>query len=245
MSTRGKLLTVAAFAAAFAYVEASCVVYLREIYGIEDIVRDMPQRADRLTAIEIGREAMTMVMLLTAACVAGRRLQDRAGYFVLAFGAWDVAYYGWLALIEGWPRSPLDWDVLFLIPLPWWGPVIAPASIAAVMCIGGAAAVVQVDRGIEWRLTRANVALAAAGIAIVLYTFMADAIAAVPDGERAIREVRPTEFMWPLFLLGFAIMSWAGLRTTWPAESRVLLLSPRGRGGAEFAPATTSDSLAG
>jgi hypothetical protein len=217
-------LTIVAFAAAFAYVEAACVVYLRESYGIDDVVRDLPQRADRLTAIEIGREAATIVILLTAACVTGRRLQDRAGYFVLAFGAWDIAYYGWLTLIEGWPRSPLDWDVLFLIPLPWWGPVIAPVMIAAVMCIGGAAAVMQIERGIAWRLTRANVALAAIGVSIVLYTFMADAIAAIPDGAAAINDVRPSAFMWPLFVLGYALLSWAGLRATWPAESRILLV---------------------
>ena len=234
MSTRGKLLTIIAFGAAFAYVEAACVVYLREIYGIDDLVRDMPHRFDRITAVEIGRESATLAMLLTAAIVAGRRLQDRAGYFVLAFGAWDIAYYAWLALIEGWPRSPLDWDVLFLIPLPWWGPVIAPASIAAMMCIGGGAAVMQAERGIEWRLTRANVALAALGIAIVLYTFMADAIAGLPDGTSAVNDVRPSSFQWPLFLLGFAILSWAGLRATWPAESRVLLVSStRTRGDAD------------
>ena len=26
----------------------------------------------------------------------------------------------------GWPETVLDWDILFLLPLPWWGPVIAP-----------------------------------------------------------------------------------------------------------------------
>jgi hypothetical protein len=231
MSSRARIALIVAFAAAFAYVEAACVVYLREAYGVEDIVRDLPRQADRLTAIEIGREASTIVMLLASACIAGRRLQDRAGYFALAFGAWDIAYYGWLALIEGWPRSPLDWDVLFLIPLPWWGPLLAPVSIAAVMCLGGAASVQQVDRGIEWRLSRANIALAAAGIAIVLYTFMADAIAALPDGAAAVQEVRPSAFPWPLFVLGFAAMSWAGLRATWPGESRILRI--------EFEPQST------
>jgi hypothetical protein len=222
MSARTKLALVALYAVAMAYVEAAAVAYLRESYGIDDIVRDLPERADRLTVIEVGREAATMVMLLVVGCVAGRRLQDRIGYFVLAFGAWDIAYYGWLALFEGWPRSPLDWDVLFLIPLPWWGPVLAPAAIAAMMCIGGAAAVVQAERGIEWRLRRENVAIAAAGIAVVLYTFMADAIAAVPDGTQAVNDVRPSEFGWPLFLVGFAAMSWAGLRVTWPGPSRLL-----------------------
>lgn len=222
MDVKTRILAVAAFAVAMAYVESAAVVYLREAYGITDIVHDLPREPDRLTAIEIGREAMTIVMLLAVGMIAGRRMQDRIGYFVLAFGAWDIAYYGWLALFLGWPRSPLDWDVLFLIPLPWWGPVIAPASIAAMMCIGGAAAVLQAERGIAWRMTRANVGLAAAGIAVVLYTFMADAIAAIPDGSAAVSKVRPGSFAWPLFLAGFGVMSWAGLRVTWPWRSRLL-----------------------
>lgn len=220
-----KLALVAAFAIAMANVEAAVVAYLREVYGIEDLVRDLPREFDRLVAIELSREAATMVMLLMVGLLAGRRLQDGIGYFVFAFGIWDIAYYLWLALFEGWPTSPLDWDVLFLLPLPWWGPVLAPSMIAAMMCLGGAAAVLQAERGIAWRLDRTNVGIAALGIAICLYVFMADAIAAIPDGREAVEAVRPSQFRWGLFLLGFTVMSWAGLRVTWPAESRFLLTS--------------------
>ena len=213
---------VGLYALAMAYVESSVVVYLRDLYDIDDIVRDLPTTTDRLTAIEIGREAATIVMLLAVGWLAGRRLQDRMGYFVFAFGLWDIAFYGWLALFVGWPRSPLDWDVLFLVPVPWWGPVLAPVLIAGVMCVGGVAAVVGADRGVAWRLTWTNAAIAAAGIAIILYTFTADALGAVPDGLDAVTRARPSTFQWPLFALGFAIMSWAGLRVTWPGRSRLL-----------------------
>ncbi len=217
-----RLIPVAIYAVAMANVEAAVVVYLRDIYGIEDIVRDMPTRADRLTAIEIGREGATVAMLLAVGWLAGRRLPDRLGCFVFAFGLWDISYYAWLAVFEGWPQSPLDWDILFLIPVPWWGPVLAPALIAAVMCIGGAAAVVQVDRGVVWRLNRTNITIAALGIAVVLYTFTADALGALPDGAAAVNRVRPSDFQWPLFALGFVVLSWAGLRVTWPGRSRLL-----------------------
>ncbi len=205
-----------------AYVEAAVVSYLREMRGIDDLMHDLPTTLDRFVAIEIGREAATMVMLLCVGWIAGRRLQDRLGFFVFAFGMWDVGYYGWLALFEGWPRSPLDWDVLFLIPVPWWGPVLAPALIAAMMSLGGAAAVIGADRGVSWRLSWTNAAVAAAGIALVLYTFTVDAWGAVPDGREAVARVRPSDFQWPLFTLGFVVMSWAGLRVIWPWRSRVL-----------------------
>jgi hypothetical protein len=220
-STR-RLPFVALYAIAMAYVEAAVVAYLREMRDIDDLMRDLPATLDRFVAIELGREAMTVVMLLCVGWIAGRTLQDRLGHFVFAFGVWDLAYYGWLALFEGWPRSPLDWDILFLIPVPWWGPVLAPALIATMMCVGGAAAVIGADRGVSWRLTWTNAAVAAAGIAVVLYTFTVDGWGAVPDGRDAIARVRPSDFQWPLFMLGFVVMSWAGLRVTWPWRSRVL-----------------------
>ena len=222
MESFRRLPLVAVYAIAMANVEAAVVTYLREIYGIEDLVRDLPTAADRFTAIEVGREAATIVMLLTVGWLVGRRLQDRLGHFVFAFGLWDIAYYGWLALFEGWPQSPLDWDVLFLIPVPWWGPVLSAALIAAVMCVGGAAAVLGADKGVAWRLTWTNAAVAAVGIAVVLYTFTVDALGALPDGMDAVSQVRPSNFQWPLFILGYVVMSWAGLRVTWPGPSRLL-----------------------
>ena len=48
--------------------------------------------------------------------------------FFWAFGLWDICYYVWLWVILRWPASLLDFDVLFLIPLPWIGPVLAPGA---------------------------------------------------------------------------------------------------------------------
>jgi hypothetical protein len=205
-----------------AYVEAAVVAYLREVYGIEDVARDLSAAVDALTMIEVGREAATLVMLLAVGWLAGRRLQDRMGHLVFAFGLWDITYYAWLKLLVGWPRSLLDWDLLFLIPVPWWAPVLAPTLVAALLCLCGAAAVLQVDRSMGWRLTPVNVAVAAAGLALVLYTFTADGLRAVPEGLDAVARVRPFQFRWLLFLLGFVVMSWAGLRVTWPRRSRLL-----------------------
>jgi hypothetical protein len=45
---------------------------------------------------------------------------------MFVFGIWDLFYYVWLKVCLGWPSSLLTWDVLFLIPVPWVGPVLAP-----------------------------------------------------------------------------------------------------------------------
>jgi hypothetical protein len=222
MESSHRLPLVAAYAVAMAYVEAAVVAYLREVYGIEDVLRDLPAAADHITLIEVGRETATLIMLLALGWLAGRCRQDRAGYCAFAFGLWDIAYYAWLELFLGWPRSLLDWDLLFLIPVPWWAPVLAPTLLAATICLCGAAAVLQVDRGTVWRLTAANVSVATAGLALVLYTFTADALWALPQGIDAVARVRPIHFRWPLFLLGFVMILWAGLRVTWPGRSRLL-----------------------
>ncbi len=56
---------------------------------------------------------------------------------VVAFGVWDIFYYVFLKVMCDWPRSLFDWDILFLLPLPWWGPVLAPVSIALLMIVWG------------------------------------------------------------------------------------------------------------
>src|SRR5207248_10755364 len=93
--------------------------------------------------IEIGREAATMIMVAAVGCLAGRGLAGRIGAFALAMGVWDIFYYVFLWLFAGWPASPFAPDVLFLIPLPWWGPVVSPVVLALVMSAAGALAMAR------------------------------------------------------------------------------------------------------
>ena len=135
---RTRWAIVMGFAIAMAWVEAASVFYLRAL-----IDRVEPYQADPLPMngalgnVELWREAATLVMIATLGLLAGRTWRRRGGYAALAFGAWDIFYYVFLRLISGWPRTLLDWDILFLLPLPWWGPVLAPVSIALVMILWG------------------------------------------------------------------------------------------------------------
>jgi hypothetical protein len=148
-----------------------------------------------------------MIMLGAVAWLAGRNWQTRFGYFLLAFGLWDIFYYVFLASLSGWPRSLLDWDVLFLIPLPWWGPVLAPVSIAALMVAGGTM-ISQLGKG-ESALWpgRVSWALSIAGALLALYVLMADALHAPDWSEEALGRMLPVAFRWPLFAVALALMS--------------------------------------
>ena len=56
----------------------------------------------------------------------------------IAFGVWDIFYYVFLQhhLVTGRRRCSTGTSS-FLLPLPWWGPVLAPVSIAVLMIVWG------------------------------------------------------------------------------------------------------------
>jgi hypothetical protein len=203
---RKHLIIVGLFAVAMAYLESSVVVYLRGLYGIENLLLDMPLTPDQYTKIELGREAATLVMLVTIGWLAGRRWQDRIGYTLFTFGLWDIFYYAWLAIFIGWPRSLLDWDLLFLIPLPWWGPVISPMLIALLLTVIGGFAVLKAEKGETLCLTLIDCLVGCAGVFLALYVFMSAGIHALPGGIEALSNARPISFNWSLFFVALMFM---------------------------------------
>jgi hypothetical protein len=205
VSDRMRWAIVMAFAIAMAWVEAACVFYLRALVDrIEPYqVNPLPIHG-ALGSVELWREAATLVMLATLGLLAGGTWRARVGYAAMAFGAWDIFYYAFLRVMTGWPKTLLDWDVLFLLPLPWWGPVLAPVSIAVVMILWGTLVTQSGDRASE---ARWSWALASVGIALALAIFMIDAWRALPHGRDAVLQVLPTAFNWPLFVLALLLMA--------------------------------------
>jgi hypothetical protein len=216
---------VVVFATAMAWMESATVVYLRMLVDrvIPYQLHPLP-RHPVLGATELIRELATLVMLVAVGCLAGRNARQRFGYMVIAWGVWDILYYVFLYAIVGWPTSPLDWDVLFLIPLPWWGPVLAPVSIAALMIAGGTL-ITQCERqGLPLWPSRRIAALSMVGVALALAVFMADSFLAARSGEQALRAMLPEHFQWPLFLLALALMSlpfWDMLRQSWRSRPQL------------------------
>ena len=219
MQTRN-LLWVGLYAVAMAYVESAIVIYLRRLYGIGDLMVNVPPFDPQIAPIEFGRELATLVMLLAVGWVAGRRLQSRLGYAVFAFGLWDVFYYIWLWVFIRWPKSLLEPDILFLVPLPWWGPVIGPALIAVLMVVGGMLAVIGDDRGHQVRLLAVEWAAFFAGTLAMLYAFMEDALSILPADAHTLSQLRPTSFNWLIYLIGLALASFVVLRALWPGARR-------------------------
>ena len=109
------------------------------------------------------------------------------GYTAVAFGVWDIFYYVFLWLFAGWPASLFDQDILFLIPLPWWGPVVSPALLAALMVVAGAAAMAREFGDGVPRLGRAD--------CIAILRQLCDGLAAAHDASVLHRDFKSGNVM--------------------------------------------------
>jgi hypothetical protein len=207
---------VVLFALAMAWMESATVLYLRTLVGRVDPYQIAPLPPHVLLGnVELIREIATLVMLFTMGWLAGREFRTRFSYTLVAFGVWDIFYYVFLAVMSPWPRSVMDWDVLFLIPLPWWGPVLAPCIVAGLMVVGGTLVTqFEGNDGPQWP-SHKTVLLNWVGILLALYVFMEHAIHVLPQGEAALRAALPTRFNWPLFVLALALMSVSLVELSW------------------------------
>jgi len=193
-STKSRLLWLTVYAISMAVFEAAVVVYLRELYYPDGFDFPLVILRNKIALIELVREISTVLMILAVARLASRDAWRRFGAFLYVFGVWDIFYYVGLYAMLGWPESLLTTDLLFLIPLPWVGPVLAPALIAAIMATAGVAIEVLRDqdkpilmRGREWVV----VILSATALLVV---FMWDAFVVLEGGI-------PRSFPWLVYLL--------------------------------------------
>jgi hypothetical protein len=217
---RTSLILIATFAVAMAWVEAACVYDLRVLVDrLEPHQANPLPIAGALGGIELAREAATLVMLTVVGALAGRTIRARLAYAAVAFGVWDIFYYVWLKVMSGWPTSPFDWDILFLLPLPWWGPVVAPVCIALLMIAWGTLATASPEPSSSSRSESRLWPVAGVGAVLALYVFMTDSLRAVPYGIDAVRTVLPETFNWSLFLVALTLMAAPVAPMMWTALS--------------------------
>jgi hypothetical protein len=219
------VVAVLLFGSAFGYVEAAVVCYLRELHEparqrfypgrspnelfplltLEQL-RTSGADQQRTLVVEIGREAATIIMLAAVALAVARNAGQWAAAFVIAFGSWDITFYVFLKVLLGWPASLLTWDILFLIPVPWASPVLAPVLVSAAMILAGV-----------WHLRRDAlgdpVVISAAQWTGVLAGAMVIVISFAMDYENLMAGGMPRPFHWNVFaaglLLGLGSFIWA------------------------------------
>ena len=134
-SLRRVLIIISLFSISMGFLESAVVVYMRDILYPGGFDFPLAPIDSHLALTEILREAATIIMLFTVGILAGRNTSERFAWFLYSFAVWDIFYYVFLKLLIGWPASLLSWDILFLIPVTWVGPVIAPVIVALTMIL--------------------------------------------------------------------------------------------------------------
>lgn len=213
--TRGLARVLAAlslFSIAFGYVEAAVVAYLRPLYqplhgrGAADLfplvtlqqLEAAGSHYPRLLATELIREAATLMMLAAVALPAARNFRQWFAAFLIAFGVWDIFFYVFLKALLNWPASLLTWDLLFLLPVPWVGPVLAPVLVALAMIGSGVMMLWREDDGRPIRLGWSHGAILVLGGLLIVTAFCW-------DYQNILAGGLPNPFNWPLFILGLGI----------------------------------------
>jgi len=180
------------FGIAFGFIEGAVVVYLRKIVYPDGFHFPLQEIEPWLLWTETAREVATLVLLFAVARLAVTGGMRRFAVFAYCFGVWDLFYYATLKVCLDWPASLLDWDVLFLIPVPWTSPVLAPILVSFAL-IGAAVVLLRepapVVRPLDWCVE------IGAGLA-VLTTF-------VWNMPALAAQETPSTYPWWLFLTGW------------------------------------------
>ncbi len=205
MNANRRILWLTVFGAGFGWVEAAIVVYLRGLFYPEGFALPLHPLAPDMLRVELIRELATLAMLIAIGMLAGRTRWGRAAAFGFAFGVWDLVYYLGLKLSLGWPSSLATWDVLFLIPWPWLGPVYAPATVAVLMIVFGARTLCLEMDGRDLYADRATWILALVGVAMLLFTWLHDL-------DASLGGAMPRPYPVALWVTGIVLLAGAGER---------------------------------
>ncbi|MEW6570897.1 MAG: hypothetical protein AB1390_06960 [Nitrospirota bacterium] len=214
---KNKIIVLAIFGIAMGFLEAAVVVYLRQLYYPEGFAFPLKQMALQELSIEYLREISTITMLVSIGILSGRNFYDRFSYFVVSFGIWDIFYYVWLKLLLDWPESLLTWDILFLVPIIWAGPVLAPLICAATMIVIGGVTLYLLKRRYPVRIMTSEALLLLTGAFVIFLAFVWNYAAIIihggfiteifslgsnPDFHREVSRYVPSSFKWTLFAFG-------------------------------------------
>ncbi len=212
-----KFLVVGLFAITMGFLEAIVVVYLRELYypgGFHFPIVNLPSK---LLDFEIVRESTTIIMLVCVGILAGKTKCGRFGWFLLVFGIWDIFYYVGLKLMLGWPVNLMTWDILFLIPITWLSPVLAPVICSITMILVALPIVYFDHQGHHIIFGKYVWILFIFGALIIIISFIENFFMLLyfegffnlfnsnfnhSDFEKTISNFVPEKFNWLLFTIG-------------------------------------------
>ena len=210
------IIWVSIFAVTMGIFEGAVVVYLRELYYPDGFNFPLTMMENHIAITELIRELASLFMLLSVGVLAGKTLSERFAWFIYSFAIWDIVYYIFLYLILGWPENLLTWDVLFLLPVIWTGPVITPIIVSFLMIT---LAIITIYFGVK--LKRQEWLLLILGASIIFVSFIWDycrflnnqfILSKTPSKSFIDKlsdltlEYIPGKFPWLIYILGVVVL---------------------------------------
>jgi len=212
------------FSIAMGLLESAVVVYLRELYYPEGFKFPLMPIHKHIITTEFWREIATIIMLLGVSILAGKNTVQRFAYFLFCFALWDIFYYVFLFVLIGWPPSLMTWDILFLIPIPWVGPVLTPLLMTLLMITHSCMIVFFDLKGIKARINLGEWVALISGSLIVIISWIRDYYMYASDNYpetslwsliysdtlfEASQQYTPQSFSWWIFSFGTLVISLA------------------------------------
>jgi hypothetical protein len=216
------LLWITLFAIAMGYLETAVVIYLRAMHYPGGFHFPLEPMRHSIAVTEFFREVATILMLIGAGAIAGKSRVQAVAYFLYSFAIWDLFYYVFLKIMLNWPESLLSWDLLFLIPLPWVGPVLTPCLVCVSLIAFSLLAIYFDTNGYKASMKFRERGIFILGSLVIIVSFIIDYYLVVTNNgsshdklwslftDRKLFEealnYRPQVFAWRIYLSGLAML---------------------------------------
>ena len=215
------LFWITIFSITMAFIETSVVVYLRKLYYSEGFGFPFKMIEIDIGITEFFRELATIIMLVSVGIIAGENKLQRFAYFIYAFAIWDIFYYVFLKIILNWPESLLTWDLLFLIPVVWVGPVIAPIICSIGMIFFALSIIYLQNKNKSIKINLYEWFMLIIGSVVIVVSFIMDYLGFlnnkysfyeiftyswVSEPNKSLEQYIPQQFHWLIFFIGILII---------------------------------------
>jgi hypothetical protein len=214
MNLKNKIIWLTAFSIAMGFLEGAVVVYLREIYYPKGFDFPLVPITSTIAITELLREAATLIMLIGIGILTGKNKAERFVCFLYSFAVWDIFYYVFLKLLLNWPASLFTWDILFLLPVPWVGPVLAPCITSLSMIVLFGYVMFYSNKYNKLNIITTEWRWLIIGSLVVIASFIWDYFKYKTSGAATantsllndLANYVPQDFNWPLFWFGQGII---------------------------------------